>query len=84
MNYGRTKLFRPPAIDDYVHRENLEAQLEKGQNYPIVVVTAPAGYGKTTQISHWVAQAGVDCGWISLDSSHNDLGYFLQHLAPDY
>ena len=77
----RTKLFRPPAADDYVHRENLESLLEDGRKHPIVVVTAPAGYGKTTQISHWVGQTSLLCAWISLEESHNDLGIFLQHLV---
>lgn len=76
----RTKLFRPPAAEDYVPRENLESRLEGGRKYPIIVVSAPAGYGKTTQISHWVAQTGVPCAWISLDKSDSDIATFLHHF----
>ena len=88
------KLFRPPAIDDYVQRAHLESILEDGQKYPIIVVCAPAGYGKSTQISHWVDKMDVPCAWMSLDVSHNALGAFLRDLeagvndrspsAPEY
>lgn len=54
--------------------------LEHGQDRPIVVVCAPAGYGKSTQISHWVDQQGLPCAWISLDKSHDELGAFLSQL----
>ena len=64
-----------------MRRENVESLLSSETSYPIIVVTAPAGYGKSTQISHWVSQTGMDCAWISLDRSHNDLGVFLQHIA---
>ena len=76
----RTKLFRPPVVDDYVRRGHLESLLEDGQKYPIILVSAPAGYGKSTQISHWAGQTGLPCVWISLDESHNELGVFLRHL----
>lgn len=73
-------LTRPPVPDDYVHRNKLESALEDRRKYPIVVVSAPAGYGKSTQISHWVEQTGTPCVWISLDDFHDDLGAFLSLL----
>jgi LuxR family maltose regulon positive regulatory protein len=78
---NRAQLFRPPAIDDYVSRENVESLLADERKHPIIVVSAPAGYGKTTQISQWIAQTGARCAWISLEKSHNDLGVFLQNFA---
>jgi len=47
----------------------------------IIIVSAPAGYGKSTLISHWVAQANANCAWLSLDNSDSDLGAFLRHLC---
>jgi LuxR family maltose regulon positive regulatory protein len=78
---NRTQLFRPPPIDDYVPRKNVESLLGDERKHPIIVVSAPAGYGKTTQISQWIVQSGAHCAWISLDKSHNDLSVFLQSFA---
>jgi len=76
----RTRLFRPPVTDDYVRRESLEHALEEGRKYPIVLVSAPAGYGKSTQLSHWIGGTETPYVWISLEGIHNDLGTFLQYL----
>ena len=76
----RARLFRPPVTDDYVRRESLEHALEEGRKYPIVLVSAPAGYGKSTQLSHWIGEADTPYVWISLEDIHNDLGTFLQYL----
>ena len=73
-------MFRPPVTDDYVSRKRLESVLEEGRQFPIILVAAPAGYGKTTQVSHWIARTGVPCVWLSLDNSHNDLGVLLRHI----
>ncbi len=80
MSPMRTRLFRPPVTDDYVRRESLEQALEEGRKYPIVLVSAPAGYGKSTQLSHWIGRADTPYVWISLEDIHNDLGTFLQYL----
>ena len=74
-------MYRPPVADDYVCREHLEARLERVDTQRIIIVSAPAGYGKSTLISHWVAQANVNCIWLSLDISDSDLGAFLRHLC---
>ena len=50
----RTKLHRPPVPRDYVHRPRLTARLEDGRNHPLVLVSAPAGYGKSTLVGHWL------------------------------
>ena len=76
----QTRLFRPPVTDDYVRRAGLEEVLEEGRKYPIVLVAAPAGYGKSTQISHWVGRTDTPYVWISLEDMHNDLSIFLRHL----
>jgi LuxR family transcriptional regulator, maltose regulon positive regulatory protein len=51
--------------------------------YPVVVVAAPAGYGKSTLMARWHAQLlerGVACAWLSLDEDDNDAARFLRHL----
>ncbi len=50
----RTKLYRPPVPEDFVVREELLARLEAGLRLPLTLVSAPAGYGKTCLLSHWL------------------------------
>jgi len=83
-SFSRTKLYRPPAADDYVCREYLEARLGGVETQPIIVVSAPAGYGKTTMISHWIDQSAAPCAWLSLDTHDNDLRLFLHYLAAAF
>lgn len=78
---SRTKLFRPPTADDYVGHGELESRLGKGDSQPIILVSAPAGYGKSTLISHWIDISKTPCAWISLDDRDNDLRVFLHYLG---
>ncbi|HTD72316.1 MAG TPA: LuxR C-terminal-related transcriptional regulator [Steroidobacteraceae bacterium] len=51
--------------------------------FPVIVVAAPAGYGKSTLMARWHArlrERGVSCAWLSLDEDDNDAARFLQHL----
>ena len=51
--------------------------------FPVVVVAAPAGYGKSTLMARWHArllERRVACAWLSLDEDDNDAARFLRHL----
>jgi LuxR family maltose regulon positive regulatory protein len=51
--------------------------------FPVVVLAAPAGYGKSTLMARWHArllERGVSCAWLSLDEDDNDAARFLRHL----
>ena len=48
----RTKLHRPPTTRDVVGRAELYEKLEENRHLPLTLVSAPAGYGKTTLASH--------------------------------
>jgi LuxR family transcriptional regulator, maltose regulon positive regulatory protein len=51
--------------------------------FPVVVVAAPAGYGKSTLMARWHArllERGVFCAWLSLDEDDHDAARFLRHL----
>jgi ATP/maltotriose-dependent transcriptional regulator MalT len=51
--------------------------------FPVVVVAAPAGYGKSTLMARWHArlhERGVSCAWLSLDEDDNDAARFLRHF----
>jgi LuxR family transcriptional regulator, maltose regulon positive regulatory protein len=51
--------------------------------FPVVVVAAPAGYGKSTLMARWhsrLLERGASCSWLSLDEDDNDAARFLRHL----
>lgn len=90
-NFLRAKLHRPILPDDHILRPRLFAQLEKTEHQRMAIITAPAGYGKTTLVSAWVEQLTCPNAWLSLDETDNDLavffGYFLasiQSVFPDF
>ena len=85
----RTKLFVPRAHPDVVHRPWLDHQLEQGLQRKVTILSAPAGFGKTTLLSEWVKSAGRPAAWFSIDEGDNDptrfWSYFitsLQTLEP--
>jgi LuxR family maltose regulon positive regulatory protein len=85
-----TKLYRPPVTDHFVARTDLESRLKTGLGLPLTVVSAPAGYGKSTLISHWLDICDCKSAWLSLDESDSDLRVFLRYVlaairsaAPD-
>jgi LuxR family maltose regulon positive regulatory protein len=55
--------------------------LNQGLDHPLILVSAPAGYGKTTLLSTWLDQRPSSAAWISLDESDNDLAHFLTYLV---
>jgi LuxR family maltose regulon positive regulatory protein len=75
------KLFIPPLPEDFVPRRHLQSRLNLIARRPLALVSAPAGYGKTTAISAWLEQSELYGAWLSLDESDNDftllLTYFL-------
>lgn len=69
-----TKFYVPPVRSELVSRTHLIERLNKGLTCNLTLVSAPAGYGKTTLLSDWVHQLNSDIktAWISLDASDND------------
>ena len=76
----RTKLRRPPVAPDVVRREALHARLDAVLQLPLGLVVAPAGYGKSTLVSHWLEGCGRPGAWLSLDEGDDDLETFLRYL----
>ncbi|MGB7538314.1 MAG: hypothetical protein WBM17_07220, partial [Anaerolineales bacterium] len=78
-----TKLQIPPLRSNLVPRPRLIDGLNAGRNGKLVLISAPAGYGKTTLIAEWLAQrdaAAPKAAWLSLDENDNDPVRFLTHL----
>ena len=76
----RTKLHRPPVVADHLHRQHLMDWLNKRLHRPLTLVSAPAGYGKTTLISCWLESLDIPSAWLSIDEADNDLHLFLSYF----
>ena len=75
-----TKLHVPRARPDLVPRSRLSDLLEEGLNRGLVLVAAPAGYGKSVLLSEWVRGMAEPVAWLSLDSRDNDPVRFWRHV----
>jgi LuxR family maltose regulon positive regulatory protein len=64
-----------------VRRPRLIATLKASSSYPVVSVTAPAGYGKTTLLAQWSAAGARPFAWVSLDEGDDDAVTLLTYVA---
>ncbi|MCP4289032.1 MAG: hypothetical protein GY792_32195, partial [Gammaproteobacteria bacterium] len=75
-----TKLYIPPPRVEFVPRSRLVDRLNLGLHTRLTLVSAPAGFGKSTLVAAWAGEAGVPVGWVSLDEEDNDLARFLAYF----
>jgi LuxR family transcriptional regulator, maltose regulon positive regulatory protein len=76
----RAKLSRPLPPADYVPRLPLLERLITSHHRRFMLVSAPAGFGKTTLLSAWLAQSESPGAWLSLDEKDNNLVTFLSYF----
>ena len=78
-----TKLYIPPLRPNLVPRLRLIQQLDEGleAGRRLTLVSAPAGFGKTTLITEWVCSSAREVAWVSLDEADNDPARFLTYLV---
>ena len=90
-----TKLYLPGSPRGLVPRPRLSERLDRGAASPLMLVSAPAGFGKTTLLAEWLAAGPAaptderSVAWLSLDPDDNDAAAFwtyviaaLQTVAP--
>ncbi len=75
----KTKFFLPKVPRTILHRPRLVSQLNQCAEMPLTLISASAGFGKTTLLAEWAAQSKEVIAWISLDRSDND-----QYRMVDY
>jgi len=75
-----TKLYIPPPRPKVVLRPRLTEQLSEGLHRKLTLISAPAGFGKTSLVTEWIAIAKQPAAWLSLDEGDNDLTGFLTYL----
>jgi LuxR family maltose regulon positive regulatory protein len=76
-----TKLFIPKTRSDLISRPRLIEQLNDGLDRKLTLISAPAGFGKTTLVSEWVAGCDRPVAWLSLDKEDSDPKRFLTYLV---
>jgi LuxR family transcriptional regulator, maltose regulon positive regulatory protein len=76
----QTKFYVPSISSKQVSRPRLTDLLNGGMDKMLILVSAPAGYGKTTLVSKWLKETGISAAWLSLDVGDNDPIRFLQYL----
>jgi len=76
-----SKLHPPLAVPGSVPRTALVNRLRAAGAFPTVLVTGPAGYGKTTLLSQWAARDARPFAWVSVDERDNDPFVLLKHVA---
>src|SRR6202049_3494511 len=76
-----TKLYIPPLRPNVVSRPRLIERLNEGLYRQLTLISAPAGFGKTTLVSEWLAGGARPVAWLSLDEGDNDPTRFLVYLV---
>lgn len=77
-----TKLYRPAIRQSrIVRRSRLTERMDVGFEGKLTLLSAPAGFGKTTLVAEWLVATGHPAGWLSLDASDNDPARFLTYVV---
>jgi LuxR family maltose regulon positive regulatory protein len=77
----RTKLHLPFTRPGLVSRPRLQEQIKHGLSGPLTLITAPAGFGKTTLVATCVVDCGMPVAWLSLDKDDNQEERFYNYLV---
>jgi LuxR family maltose regulon positive regulatory protein len=85
-----TKLYIPPTRPELVPRARLIEQMNEGLHRKLTLISAPAGFGKTTLVTEWLDNLRLDTkkenqiknriAWLSLDEGDNDPARFLSYF----
>ena len=75
-----TKLYIPPHRSGLVSRPHLYDRLNEGLNQKLTLVSAPAGFGKSTLVTSWLEERGHKAAWLSLDQGDNDPARFWTYM----
>jgi LuxR family transcriptional regulator, maltose regulon positive regulatory protein len=76
-----TKLHVPQTRRGFVARPRLADRLTEPHQAQLILVCAPAGFGKTTLLADWVRRSQRPVAWLSLDEADNDPARFWRHAT---
>lgn len=77
----RIKTFIPKLRDDLISRPRLIKKLNDAYDKKLIIVNAPAGFGKSTLVADWINQSEKLGAWIQLCEDDNDFGQFLSYIV---
>jgi LuxR family transcriptional regulator, maltose regulon positive regulatory protein len=78
---SRSKIERPTVSGQWVRRPRIEARLDRAFDRSLILISAPAGHGKTSTIACWLELRGHDAAWMTVDEHDADLTRFAAHVA---
>ena len=76
----KTKLYVPPPQPTWTSRSRLIKRMDEGFERKLTLISAPAGFGKTTLLVDWIHQKKIPVAWFSVDKADNDLLHFLTYV----
>lgn len=77
-----TRFFLPPLPASCVSRPRLLHRLATGLDRPLILVSAPAGFGKSSLVSEWIrSQPGLAFSWLTLEPPDNEWRQFFRYLV---
>ena len=83
-NILSTKLLVPTRSEVNIVRPRLLDRLAKGQHRKLTLISAPAGFGKTTLLSEWVQHGDSQFAWLTLDETDNDPVHFFSYIISAF
>lgn len=75
-----TKIQKPSVSKNMVHRDALTAKLDEGLARKLILISAPAGFGKTSIVLDWISQGNFTTAWLSIDKNDNDPIEFILYI----
>ena len=75
-----TKIHIPGITQNFVYRKRINDKLSEIGTKKVILISAPAGYGKTSFLVDWISRNQISTAWYSLDDNDNNLSIFLDYL----
>lgn len=76
-----TRLFPPEVRDQIIVRSRLLGQLDEASQHVLTLISAPAGFGKTTLLVNWIRQTKMKSAWLGLENGDNEPHKFFSYLV---
>ncbi len=76
----RTKLCVPPLRPNWISRPRLAKRMDEGFERKLALISAPAGFGKTTLLVDWIHSHKIPAAWFSVDKADNEPLHFLTYV----
>ena len=77
----KSRFHKPPIASDIIYRERVVNKLNQYAEKSLVLVSAPAGYGKSIMVSQWLESQKKRYSWLSLDKSLNNFTVFMDYFT---